>query len=339
MEYSEIFKKIQEKKDRKYNDHILLIDGTNTLIRSFALVKSLNSEGVHTGGVTGFLRSLGFLVRTIDPTRVICVFDSKGSSTNRKNLDSNYKAQREHTRITNWGIYESKEEEREALFGQFERLDDYLKYLPLHTITVHKAEADDIIAYLAKQASSSNKKCTIVSSDKDFLQLINKDIEVFSPVKKVMITENNIKDEIGVLPQNYNIVKALTGDRSDNLEGVRGAGIKTIISCFPELVTHPGVNMDYIYEVCSSRIGEKKIYANIIYEWDKVESNYKLMNLHETIFSADEKDLIQKKITSKLPEFNPTAFIELLDEDKIEGFSKDPERWLEIFKPLSLVKK
>ena len=82
-----------------------------------------------------------------------------------------------------------------------------------------KLEADDVIAWIAKKASiSSAKKCTIVSSDKDFLQLIDDTVEVYAPIKKKIFTQDNIFDELKVLPENYNLVKALVGDNSDNLQ-------------------------------------------------------------------------------------------------------------------------
>ena len=90
-------------------------------------------------------------------------------------------------------------------------------------------EADDIIADLALGASASGKQVTIVSSDKDFLQLIDGCISVYSPIKKTLYTKENITEELEVLPQNYNIVKALLGDNSDNLTGVKGLGLKTLI--------------------------------------------------------------------------------------------------------------
>mgnify|MGYP002507820283 CR=1 FL=1 len=86
-DYSKILKNLKESPPRELNDHLLIIDSMNTFIRSFSTLRAMNPQGHHIGGLVGLLRSLGFLVRTIDPTRVICVFDGKGSSTNRKNID------------------------------------------------------------------------------------------------------------------------------------------------------------------------------------------------------------------------------------------------------------
>jgi DNA polymerase-1 len=168
----------------------------NMLIRSFSLLKAMNPLGHHVGGLVGFLRSLGFVTRTFDPTRVIIVWDGKGGSANRKNIDPNYKAQRATSRITHWGLYDTKAEETEALIGQLFRTQDYLECLPVQQLMMEKLEADDIIAYLAKTASGSKKKLTIVSSDKDFLQLVDEYVEVYAPVKKKTFTKDNIEEEL-----------------------------------------------------------------------------------------------------------------------------------------------
>ena len=339
MAYDEILKNLKESPPRALNDHILVVDGMNTLIRSFSLLKAMNPAGAHIGGLVGFLRSLGYITRIFDPTRVIIVWDGKGGSTNRQNINPNYKAQRANSRITHWGIYDTKQEETEALIGQLFRTKDYLECLPLQQIMMEKLEADDIIAYLAQQADKNNKKITIVSSDKDFLQMVNKNIEVYAPVKKKVFKADNIKDELKVISENYNIVKALLGDNSDGLKGVKGLGIKTIISQFPDLVNKPSMTLDYVFQVCEDNIDGKKIFSKIIHEWDKVETNYKLMNLHESVLDIKEKNTILDIVKEDIPDLQAGAFLHLLDNDKIEGVTKNTEGWLENFRGLTVFKK
>ena len=338
--YSDILDKLQPSAPRKLNNHILVIDAMNTLIRSFSLLKAMNPDGHHVGGLVGFLRSLGYLVRTIDPTRVIIVWDGKGGSGNRKNINPEYKAQRATARITHWGLYDSKAEETEALIGQLYRLQDYLDCLPMQQIMMEKLEADDIIAYLAKEASDSPRvdKVTIVSSDKDFLQLIDDTIEVYAPVKKRTITNSNILDEIKVHPSNYNIVKALLGDNSDNLRGVKGLGIKTLVKEFPDLVSKEDCDLEYIWEVCEKNLEGKKIFSKIIHEFDIVKNNFNIMDLHDTLLDDSEKNLILDIIKSDIPALQSGAFLHLLDQDKIEGITKNTEGWLETFRKLTVYK-
>ena len=338
MAYDDILNNLKETPPRALNDHILVIDAMNMLIRSFSLLKAMNPSGAHVGGLVGFMRSLGYVTRTFDPTRVIVIWDGKGGSANRQNIDPNYKAQRATSRITHWGLYDTKEEETEALIGQLYRTQDYLDCLPVHQIVMDKLEADDVIAWIAKKASiSSAKKCTIVSSDKDFLQLIDDTVEVYAPIKKKIFTQDNIFDELKVLPENYNLVKALVGDNSDNLQGVKGLGIKTIISEFPKLLTEI-TNLEYIYKTAEEKLEGKKIFAKIIHNWDRVETNFKLMDLHITALDDKEKQVVIDTLSSKVPELQTGAFLRHLDQDKIEGITKNTEGWLENFRPLTLLR-
>jgi DNA polymerase I len=337
MAYDDILNNLKESPPRALNDHILVVDAMNTLIRSFSLLKAMNPSGAHVGGLVGFLRSLGYVTRIFDPTRVIIVWDGKGGSANRKNIDPNYKAQRATSRITHWGLYDTKEEETEALIGQLYRTQDYLDCLPVHQLVMDKLEADDIMAWIAKKASySSVKKCTIVSSDKDFLQLVDDTIEVYAPVKKKTFTKDNIFEELKVLPENYNIVKALLGDNSDNLQGVKGLGIKTVVSEFPKLLTEK-TNLDYIFKVAEEKLEGKKVFAKIIHNWDRVETNFELMDLHITSLDEKEKQYVNEVLNSDLPSLQTGAFLRLLEQDKIEGITKNTEGWLENFRGLTTV--
>tara|TARA_R100000697_G_scaffold65505_1_gene78245 strand:- start:2888 stop:3841 length:954 start_codon:yes stop_codon:yes gene_type:complete len=317
----------------------MVIDAMNMLIRSFSLLKAMSPTGHHIGGLVGFLRSLGYVTRIFDPTRVIVVWDGKGGSGNRQNINPDYKAHRATNRITHWGLYDTKQEETEALVGQLFRTKDYLECLPVHQIMMEKLEADDIIAYIAQQATKTKKKITIISSDKDFLQMINEHVEVYAPVKKKVYTAQNTKEEIKVIPENYNIVKALLGDNSDGLSGVKGLGIKTIVSEFPDVVNKPKTNLDYIFNVCEKNIEGKKIFSKIIHQWDKVETNFKLMNLHESVLDNKEKNTILDIIKSEVPSLQAGAFLHLLDSDRIEGITKNTEGWLENFRGLTVFKK
>ena len=340
MAYEDILNNLKQTPPRELNDHILIIDAMNMLIRSFSLLKAMNPSGTHIGGLVGFLRSLGYVTRIFDPTRVVVVWDGKGGSGNRQNIDPNYKAQRATARITHWGLYDTREQEQEALIGQLFRTKDYLECLPLQQIVMEKLEADDIIAYLAKQASGNGKKVTIVSSDKDFFQLIDKNINIYAPVKKKTFTAENIVEEIKVLPQNYNIVKALLGDNSDNLPGVKGLGIKTIMSEWKSFSYDPLASLDNIWDHCETQMeGDKpkKIFAKIIHSWDRVMKNYELMNLHESVLDNSEKNTILDIIKSPIPDLQTGAFLRLLEQDKIEGVTKNTEGWLENFRGLTTV--
>lgn len=303
------------------------------------MLQSMNPQGHHTGGLVGFLRSLGFLTRTIDPTRVICVFDGQASSSSRKTINPEYKATRNIKRITNWELFDDKEDEFASMTMQMHRLVEYLQCLPVTLISIDKVEADDTISYLAQKFAANNKKVTIVSSDKDFLQIVDQNIEVYSPIKKKTYQKKDIQEEIGLIPENYLIMKALLGDNSDNLSGIKGLGPKTLLKEFPELISKPGVTLKDIYNICEQKLQTKKIFASIIYDWDKVKTNWELMNLSEPRLGDYEIFHILEKIKEPTPNLQAVTFLSMLESDQIEALNKNVEGWLELFRPLSTYKK
>ena len=334
MARKDILDNLKETPPPAYNDHIMVVDAMNMLIRSFSLLKAMNPDGTHIGGIVGFLRSLGYVTRIFDPTRVVIVWDGKGGSANRKNINPDYKAQRATSRITHWGLYDTKEQEMEALIGQLIRVQEYLECLPVVQVQMEKLEADDIMAFIAKQSSKSKvKKCTIISSDKDFLQLVDDTIEVYAPVKKKTFTKDNIFEELKVLPQNYNIVKALLGDNSDNLKGVKGLGIKTIVAEFPKLLKQK-TDLDYIFKVAEEKLEGKKIFSKIIHNWKNVQDNFLMMDLHDTALDESEVDIVMESMKTKVSKTQIGAFLAFLDNDNIEGITKNTVGWLDNFRGL-----
>ena len=268
--YDALLNKVQQSAPRKVNDHILVIDALNTFIRNFTTINLMNPDGAHVGGMVGFLKSLGFLTRTFNPTRVVIVFDGPGSSAARKNINSDYKANRDITRITNWEIFDKKEDEYASMSAQIERLIEYLQMLPVDMISMPKVEADDVIAYIAKEFGKDNQKITIVSSDKDFLQIVNNNVEVYAPTKKRVFGPAEVKAEVGVLAENYLVMKSLLGDNSDNLPGVKGLGPKGIFKHFPDLVDKPGTDLEYVFEICEAGVENTKVFQKILTNYDRV---------------------------------------------------------------------
>ena len=336
--YDDILNKIQQSEPKKLNDHILVIDAMNTFIRNFTMINLMNPQGSHVGGLVGFLKSLGFLVRTFEPTRVVVVFDGPGSTAARKNINSDYKANRQLTRITNWEMYDNKDDEYASMSAQIERLIEYLHMLPVDLLGIDKVEADDVIAFIAKEYKDS--KVTIVSSDKDFMQIVNDKVEIYSPVKKKVYGPSEVLEEQGVLPSNYLVVKSLLGDNSDNLSGVKGLGIKGIVKHFPKLVDTPNMTLDYVFEICEAGVEKTKVFAKILNRYDAVNQNHGLMNLMEPQLSDRQKTLILDILDGACHQLNATAFMLMLQQDNIQqGITKNTESWLETFRYLLTVKK
>ena len=336
--YDDILGKIQQSEPKKFNDHILVIDAMNTFIRNFTMINLMNPQGSHVGGLVGFLKSLGFLVRTFQPTRVVIVFDGPGSTAARKNINSDYKANRQINRITNWGMFDDKDQEYASMSAQIERLVEYLHMLPVDLLAIDKVEADDVIAYIGKEFNES--KITIVSSDKDFMQIVNNNIQIYSPVKKKVYGPAEVLEEQGILPENYLIVKALLGDNSDNLSGVKGLGIKGVLKHFPNLIDTPNTGLDYVYEICEAGVEKTKVFAKILERKHAVDQNYGLMNLMDPQLSDRQKSIILDVLEMPCQQLNATAFMLMLQQDNIQqGITKNTESWLETFRYLLTVKK
>jgi DNA polymerase-1 len=300
------------------------------------MLNAVNPDGVHVGGLGGFMRSLGALIRQIQPTSVYVVFDGAGSSNNRKNLLPEYKSGRNTQRITNWEVFESHDDEDDAKIDQIVRVIQYLKTLPVKTISIDKVEADDIIARLSEVLPQQEEdKVFIVSSDKDFLQLINKNVIVYRPMEREFYTEETVKEKFGMSPKNFIIYKTLLGDNSDKVKGVKGLGEKKLTKLFPEL-TQQDVSLDDIYNICESKFKEHVVYARIIQDIDALEKNYKIMDLSNPMIDENDKKYINQVVQSKSLNYLPDQFVAFYNEDKLGGMIRNVEFWVkDIFEPLT----
>ena len=230
----EIKKKGGKLDDGHFNDKVLIIDGLNTFIRVFSVMPTLNDDGAHIGGIVGFLKSIGYAIHLFNPTRAIIVFDGKGGSTRRRKLFPEYKAgRRVKKKLVRAYDFNTPEEERQNMLMQLQRIVAYLELLPVSILSIDNIEADDTIGYLSKQVFDKSK-ITILSTDKDFLQLINHRIKVYSPTKKKIYDKEALMEEYGIPSRNFLTYRILEGDKSDNIPGVKGAGLITIKKRFPK---------------------------------------------------------------------------------------------------------
>jgi len=311
------------------HDRVLLIDGLNLFFRNFAMLNFVNEDGLHVGGLGGFLRSLGTLINRIQPTSVYVVFDGVGSTVNRKNLLPEYKSNRNLTRITNWDIFENLDDEHAAKIDQIVRLIHYLQCLPVKTVSLDKTEADDIIAHLATKLSDNyNSKVFIVSSDKDFIQLVNENIIVYRPIEKDYYTASTVIEKFGIPAANFILYKVLMGDNSDKVAGVKGLGEKKLMKLFPEL-SQRILTLQDILNISEEKLKENIIYARILDMQDQLEKNYKVMNLHNPMLDDVEKEFLDTLINYPLPELNTVSFIKFYNEDGLRHLIKNIEYWIQ----------
>jgi 5'-3' exonuclease len=317
-----------EKTILKDETRILIIDGLNLFLRNFAVLNYINPQGTHIGGLGGFLRSLGSLVKQIQPTAVYIIFDGIGSSLNRKSLIPEYKSGRNVNRI-NANIFDHVDEENESKADQIGRLIQYLQCLPVKVISMDKVEADDIIAFMSQETTKNEKtKSFIVSSDKDFLQIVNDNITVYAAMEKEFYTPKAVKDKYSIHPYNFIIYKTLLGDDSDKIKGIKGLGPKKLHKMFPEILGDQKLELDDILSICEAKYKEHDIYARIILEFDRVRDNYKAMNLGNPILDSREKELIFKSIQESAFKLNVPTFIKLYNEDGLGNILKNVEYWL-----------
>lgn len=310
------------------NRRILFIDGLNLFFRNFAMLNMVNPDGVHIGGLGGFFRSLGAMINQMNPTEVYIIFDGAGSANNRKNIVPEYKSGRNNQRVTNWEVFENLDDEHDSKVDQIIRVIQYLKTLPVKTVIIDKVEADDIIAYLCNKVIINREdKSFIVSSDKDFLQLINENVVVYRPMEKKYYTKETMEEKYKMPVKNFILYKTLLGDSSDKVKGVKGLGEKGLLKKFPEL-SEGEINWDDILTICENKFKDHVVYARVLQGVNDLEKNYKLMDLSNPMLSKEEKNYLDKVVESKDLPYIPNQFISLYNEDQLGGMIRNLDYWL-----------
>ncbi len=319
-----ILDSLKEVKEEKLepNSHVLLIDGLNTFFRNFAIINQLNPKGDHTGGLTGFLRSVAYIIRLVKPTKVIVIFDGQGSSTNKRYLYPDYKTNRNTGQILNWN-FDNKEEESEAMASQLIRVVEYLKLLPIHLLSINKIEADDVIGYLC---GKFDKKITIMSGDRDFFQLINNRIEVYYPPKKKFYKEKEVFEEFGVLPKNFILYKTFLGDKGDNVPKIKGFGDDKLFKLIPELKEETKLTLEESLNLMRDESKWKEKISNFK---NQLEINYKLMDLSNPNIPEGDIETIDHVISNSNNQFDRVTFSKMYEEDLLGDSIPKLDLWLE----------
>ena len=281
-------------------------------------VPSMNDDGMHTGGIAGFLKSIGYAIKLINPTRVIVVFDGSGGSQKRRKIYPDYKKGRK-TKIKFNRTYEelsSSELEQKNLQIELMRLVSYLEVLPVTVMAIDNIEADDTIAYLAED-TFKDSNVTIMSTDKDFLQLASERVKIWSPVKKKIFGCKEIVDEYGITCNNFIFYRVLEGDVSDNIPGIDGVGIKRVLQAYPFLADDKQVTLQEIYNYSENYKGKYKIYERVLDNKLLIERNYELMQLKATSIQSFTQLRIEEIIKKQVPKIDKMTFSRLITEDKM----------------------
>ena len=332
--YQDILREIEREKEQgtgsTKDSHLLVIDGLNTFIRVFSAVPALNDDGQHIGGVTGFLRSVAAVVRLIKPTRCVIVFDGKGGSRRRKDIYPEYKANRANkTAFNRYQEFASLEDEQDSMRRQFGRVIQYLNCLPVTTLSIDNVEADDIMAYIANEIYTDDKnRVTICSTDRDFLQLVNNRISVWSPIKKKMYTPSVMQEEFGFSSKNYLLYRSFIGDKSDNIPGLKGVGPKSLIKYFPVFTEDREITVEEIVQYANDVDKKYKVHSLVSENKELLELNYKLMQLKEVDINGNAKMLTMNKVQGDIDKLNTLEFKKMFMADKMYTVIKDLDSWL-----------
>ena len=276
----------------KKSDHFYLIDGSGYIFRAYYALPPLSrkSDGLPTGAVSGFCSMLFKLLedaRADDskekPTHFAVIFDSARKNF-RNEIYKEYKANRS--------------EAPEDLAPQFEYIRKSVKAFNLPSIELLNYEADDLIATYSKQISELGARVTVISSDKDLMQLISKDIRLYDPMKNKVIGEKEVMDKFGVKPNQVIDVQSLAGDSSDNIPGVPGIGVKTAA----ELI-NKYKDLDTLLNK-ASEIKQNKRRETLLENKDKALLSKKLVTLKSNVPVKEELNSFILKDVNKENLFN-----------------------------------
>jgi len=282
----------------KKTDHFYLIDGSGYIFRAYYALPPLTrkSDGLPVGAVSGFCSMLFKLLEDSKsnenlqkPTHFAVIFDA-ARKTFRNEIYSDYKANRS--------------EAPDDLAPQFEYIRKAVVAFNLPSVDLPNYEADDLIATYAEQILAKGAKVTIVSSDKDLMQLYRKDVRLFDPMKNKFITNEDIINKFGVEPKKVIDVQSLAGDSSDNIPGVPGIGVKTAAELINKYGTLEKL-LDNAHE-----IKQNKRRETLIENKDKAIISKRLVTLMK-----------DAPVERKIEEFQ----LKEIDKDKLYKFLREME--------------
>jgi DNA polymerase-1 len=316
---NKLLSELNADKNNSKNARVLIVDSMNTFLRSFAIIQHINPNGHHVGGLVGFLKSVGYAIKLYQPTRVVLVFDGQGNSTNKKYLYADYKANRTNLKVTNWKVFDTKNEESESMANQMGRLIEYCTQLPVSMISIPKIEADDVMGYLVQkfEADSEVDDITIMSADKDFLQLVSKKTSIYSPTKKKTYRPEDVLEEYQIHSHNFINYKLLMGDTGDNVPGVQGLGPKKLLKLFPELQDEVQLEIKDLLEKAHLNEHLNPLYTKVLQFEHQLGINFKLMSLKDPNISDEDKRIIDETINEAPPSLNIGSFVEMTENDQL----------------------
>jgi len=305
------------KKNRPY----LIIDGMNVFIRHFLVNGTVNSKSELVGGVVGFLRFMNHAIDIFSPSKVFVVWESGGGSAKRKSIYKDYKANRgkikefKKLKSGSASMKDSLKYDHETRVKQLTQLYRLLSFTPACQVFVSGTECDDVVSYIATQYFRTDKTDKIiVSNDKDFYQLLEDEtITIYDHSKREIVDGNAVYKKFGIAPRNFCMARSMVGDPSDNIDGVIGVGLKTVLKRFPEVSDRTrDIDTGMILQECVKQINNKakqKTFKQVKESEDIIRRNWRLMTLSPGMLSAKEIAKINYIIENHEPKMNKVSLI------------------------------
>ncbi len=316
----------------------LLVDGNNLLKIGFYGVKEYYHKGEHIGGIYHFLNTLRRFIEEQNFDKVVVFWDGDSNSSARKLIYPKYKENRTSTET---------DQKKESFYKQKERIKQYLEEMFVRQIEVDNNESDDLIAYYCHISDDEQK--TIFSSDRDLTQLISEKVSVYSPQQKRTYKMGDMIKNKDLEFPHYNIktTKILCGDTSDNIDGIRYLGEKTLVKLFPEILENPITFSDILSkaEQLLKEDKENTALKNLltgktkdgIYGEEFFVINQKIIDLSEPLITDQGKTIVEEYYKETL---DPDGrgyknLIKMMMDDGIFKFlPKTDDAWVEFLRPI-----
>lgn len=296
---------------------ILIYDAMNSFVRAYAAFPAMNVNGEAMGGCVGFLKTLRKLVNEYSPSAVYIAWEG-GGSQRRRALFSEYKMNRRPEKLNRFyedDLPDSEENRQHQLIV----LLGLMKFIPACQLYVSDCEGDDLVAYLARQKFKNVDKI-IASSDKDMYQLLDERTKIYSFHKKIIITGDDILQEYKIKPGNFGLAKALCGDPSDNIPGLKGFGFKTASRVLPFLQLQDDILVSDVIDYCNSHYDESKLYQRVVENQDLLKRNWRLVHLDGSMLSAAQASKVDQLISTYVPRSDRISFTRGLMKEGINDF-------------------
>jgi 5'-3' exonuclease len=253
----------------------------------------------------------------------IC-WEGPGGSQKRREKNKNYKLGRKAPRLNREYTFATPEEERENKYSQLVKLTEYLDNLPILQLSLENVEADDIIAWLCNCNEYAEWQKLIISNDKDFIQLCDDKTVLVRPGKnEEVLNKNNVLEQYNIHPRNFAWARAITGDKSDNLEGVKGLGLATVAKRFSFLSENKDYTLKDILTHAKNNNSKIKAYQNVLDSEEIIASNYEIMQLYTSTISSQGVNKLKYAIKNDGVNLNRSEIRKMLLKDGIGTLNID----------------